>query len=115
INRRKRLSNSTLEHRQTVVVQLQEDAINRGRVDRAGAPAAGAGPAAVAALRPHDAVEIARAVLAPGQRVLALGAVLGEHLVPAVGADEIDRDAIVEMGVLIEPETLAAGAGERDL
>src|SRR6266850_830829 len=101
-----------LEDRQTVVFQLQHDAIHGGRINRPGAPAAGARPLAVAALGTHDAFEVAFLVHAPGQAFF-LGDV-GEELAVAVVADEVDRGGIVEVGVFIEAEASAAGSAERD-
>src|SRR5215831_9571561 len=84
----------SLEHRQAVVVQLHDDAIDRGRVDRARAPAAGAGPASVRSLGAENALEVIVAVFAPGKvfRVGGLGIRLGvHHPCPAILADEVDR------------------------
>src|SRR5260370_24364969 len=57
----------SLEHRQTVVIQLHNDAIDRSRVNGARAPAAGASPASVRALGAENAVEVTVAGFAPGQ------------------------------------------------
>src|SRR5262249_21696677 len=80
-------------------IELHQGAVDGGGVDGADAEAAAAGEAAVAVLPLDEAIEVVLLVLTPGDALVL--AVLGEHLFPAVVAEEVDRLAIVVVGVLV--------------
>src|SRR5438309_3796624 len=102
---------SALINGQRALIQLQDRAVDGGGVNAADAPGAAGAPAAVGALRALQVVEHGRPVLAPGH-ALALGRA-GEHLFPAVVAEDINGLGVVVMSILIVAKA-DADAADRD-
>src|SRR5262249_14616503 len=105
---------SPLGNRQRALVQLHQRQVDRGRVDRADAEAAGAGPARVGVLRGLPRVAHGLPVLAPDD-ALARRRVAVE-LLPAALAQDVDGLGVVIMRVLVvaDADALRPAQAHRD-